>query len=184
VASFFGFAAEGRFAESMHAAAPDEQPWMPSRVDWQSVFFPHAAAGFEQVLSTHWPQSVLPNDGDGGGAASVAAELELVPADVSAAEADDADPVGAVSEAGDASELAAAEDSEAGLSGGLDSPPPQAIQASGTAATRTRAVTGRRGARLMVSDCLARSGIESKHELLPSLPSAPLRGGRYPKFPR
>ena len=174
MASFFGFAAEGKLAESTHDAAPDEQLWIASRVDWQSVFFPHAAAGFEQVLSTHWPQSVLPNDGDGGGADSAAAaELELVPGDVSAAEADDADPVGAVSEAGDASELEAAEDSEAGLSGGLDSPPPQAIHASGTAATRTRAVRGRRGARLMVSDCLARSGIESKHELLPSLPSAP-----------
>ena len=32
-ASFFGFAAVGAVADSMHAAAPDEQPWIPSRVD-------------------------------------------------------------------------------------------------------------------------------------------------------
>jgi hypothetical protein len=117
------------------------------------VFLPQAAKGFAQVLSTHWPQSVLPNVGEGGGAASaVAVALELVEP-MSPAEADDADALGAeVSEVEGPSELAAAEDSEAGLSGGLDSPPPQAAQASGTAAMRTRAVMGRWWARLMVLD--------------------------------
>ena len=32
-ASFFGFAAEGAVAPSMHEAAPDEQPLIESRVD-------------------------------------------------------------------------------------------------------------------------------------------------------
>jgi hypothetical protein len=132
-ASFFGFAAEAGVAESRHAAAPDEQLWMPSRIAWQSVFFPQAASCFAQVLSMHLPQSVLPNDGDGGGAAAVDSELGL---DVSAAAAE-ADSAGAAeSDAAGASELADAELSPAAVSGGLVSPPPHASQARGAATTR------------------------------------------------
>jgi hypothetical protein len=126
---------------------------------------PHAAACFEQVLSTHLPQSVLPNDGGGGAAAAVASELGLLAADVSAAGAEDADAEAlGVSEPVGSAELAAEEVSAAGLSGGLD-PPPHASQASGAATMRTRVVIGRRWARLMVFDCVARSCKESKHEV-------------------
>jgi hypothetical protein len=141
-ASFFGFAAEAGVAESRHAAAPDEQLWMPSRIAWQSVFFPQAASGFAQALSMHLPQSVLPNDGDGAGAAAVASELGLA-LDVSAAAAD-ADSAGAAeSEAAGASELADAELSPAAVSGGLVSPPPHASQARGATATRATVTTER-----------------------------------------
>jgi hypothetical protein len=122
----------------MHAAAPDEQPWIPSRVDWQSVFLPQAASCFAQVLSMHLPQSVLSSVGGGGVLAAVLSELGV---EVSAAGAADADSAGAAeSEAAGASELEDAELSPAGLSGGLDSPPPHA-KASGTEAMRTRVAT-------------------------------------------
>lgn len=99
----------------------------------------------------HLPQSVLPNEGGGGAAAAVDSELGLVALDVSPAEADDPDAagVGAPEPVGSA-ELAAAELSVAGLSGGLDSPP-QASQAAGTTTMRTRAVR-ERWTRLMVLD--------------------------------
>src|ERR1035438_5748044 len=54
-----------------------------------------------------------------------------------------------VSESAGASELADPELSLAGLSAGLDSPPPHASQASGTAAMRKREAMGKRWARLM-----------------------------------
>jgi hypothetical protein len=137
-ASFFGFAAEGSVAESMHVAAADVQSWIPSRAVWQSLFLLQAASCFEQVLSTHLPQSVLLNDGGGGLAAAVDSELGF--SAVSAAGAADSDAAGAAeSEAAGASELAEAELSEAGVSGGLDSPPPQASHAGGTATRRRRA---------------------------------------------
>jgi hypothetical protein len=138
-ASFFGFAAEGSVAESMHVAAADVQSWIPSSAVWQSLFLPQAASCFEQVLSMHLPQSVLLNDGGGGLAAAVDSELGLFSA-VSAAGAADSDAAGAAeSEAAGASELAEAELSDAGVSGGLDSPPPQASHAGGTATRRRRA---------------------------------------------
>ncbi len=129
----------------------------------QSVSLPQAAAGFAHVLSTHWPQSVLPNDGGGGADVAVSAGAALFELDVSA-EAD-ADAAGAgMSAALDSSELAEAELSDAGLSGGLDSPPPHASQGNGTATRRARAVTGRW--RLMMFDCVARNCAESKREVL------------------
>jgi hypothetical protein len=125
---------------------------------------PQAAAGFAHVLSTHWPQSVLPNDGGGGAAAAVSSGAALFE-DVSAAEEADADAAGeGVSAALDSSELVEEELSEAGLSGGLDSPPPHASQGNGTATRRARAVAGRW--RLMVFDGVARNGAESKREVL------------------
>ena len=142
-ASFFGFAAEGSVAESTHVAAADVQSWIPSRADWQSLFLLHAASCFEQVLSMHLPQSVLLSDGGGGLAAAVDSELGLFSA-VSAGAADSDAAGAAESEAAGASELAEAELSEAGLSGGLDSPPPQASQAGGTATRRRRAAMGNR----------------------------------------
>jgi hypothetical protein len=127
------------------------------------VSFPQAASCFAQVLSMHLPQSVLPNDGGGGGAA--AAELGGLALAVSAAGADDADAAApAVSEVAGSAELADAELSGAGLSAGLD-PPPHASQASGTATMRTRVMMGKWWARLMVFDCVARCGAESKHEV-------------------
>jgi hypothetical protein len=141
----------GAVAPSKHEAALPEQPWIESSIDWQSLFLPQAASGFAQVLSTHLPQSVLPNVGGGGVVAAGASELALA-ADVSAAAAEDADAAGlGVSESAGASELADAELSLAGLSAGLDSPPPHASQASGTAAMRKREVMGKRWARLMGS---------------------------------
>jgi hypothetical protein len=125
------------------------------------VFLPQAASGFAQVFSTHFPQSVLANDGAGGGAAAVASAVAVGALGVSAGAAD-AD-AAALSEPAGASELAAeAELSSAGLSGGLVSPPPHASQASGTVTMRTREMRGRVGARLMVVlDCVARRRIES-----------------------
>src|SRR5579884_221299 len=127
---------------------------MVSRVAWQSLFLPQAAASFEHVLSMHLPQSVFANDGAGGGAGAAAAVVSaggLEAAGASAA-ADDAAAAGASDAAGSA-ELAADELCSAlcsaGLSAGLDSPPPQANQPSGTATMRTRAVMGRGWARLM-----------------------------------
>src|ERR1019366_7922718 len=114
---------------------------------WQSLFLPQAASGFAQALSTHVPQSVLPNDG-GGGAAAGASAVALAAG--ASDDAEDADSAGlALSEAGGALELEDAELSSAGLSGGLDSPPPHASQASGTVAIRKRDVMGKRWARLM-----------------------------------
>ncbi len=103
----------------------------------------------------HLPQSVLPRDGEGGGEASFAdselAALPAVEAEVSDVDADDADAAAAgVLEAAGSSELADAELSVAGVSGGLDSPPPHASQASGPEASRTNAVIGRRCAVLML----------------------------------
>jgi hypothetical protein len=160
-----GFAAVGGVADSMHDAAPDEQPWIESRVDWQSVFLPQAASCFLQALSMHLPQSVVPSGGDEGAAAAVLSELGLAAPDVSAA-ADDADSAGAaLSEAAGASELADAELSAEGLSAGLDSPPPHASQASGTATMQKREAMGR--ARLMVFNFVPRSRIESQQEMRP-----------------
>jgi hypothetical protein len=127
----------------MHAAPLCEQLWIVSRVDWQSLSLPQAAACFAQVLSTHLPQSVFPNEGVGGEDAAVDSELGLGAAAVSAgaAEADaaglgvSADPVGSA-------ELVAEALSSAGLSGGLV-PPPHASQAIGNAAKRVRVVMER-----------------------------------------
>jgi hypothetical protein len=144
-ASFFGFAAVGAVAPSMQDAPPDVQLWMESSIDWQSVFLPHAASGFAHALSTQAPQSVLPNVG-GGGAAGAGASV-LAAAGASAV----ADAAALALSASGASELALAEVSDEGVSGGLVSspPPPHASQANGTDATRTSAVTGKRWARLM-----------------------------------
>jgi hypothetical protein len=151
---------------------------MPSRVIWQSLFLPQAAASFEHTLSTHLPQSVLPKEGGGGADAAVVSGLGAGAAGASAAADADAagvevsEPVGPAELAAD--ELSADELWSAGLSGGLD-PPPQANQASGKAAMRTRAVMGRRWSRLIVTACVARSGRDSKQQRHEHAPIAPRR---------
>src|ERR1700732_5211286 len=75
----------------MQPAACVVQPWIPSSVDWQSVFLPHAAACFEHVLSMHLPQSVSPSEGGGGGAAAVALAAGAALLDVSSGADDAAD---------------------------------------------------------------------------------------------
>jgi len=115
-------------------------------------------------LSMHLPQSVLPNVAGGGVGAGVGSEVALGALGASAEDAAAADSAGAgVSEPVGSAELEDAVFSSAGLSGGLD-PPPHASQASGAATVRTRMAMGRLWARLMVFDCVARSGAESKHE--------------------
>lgn len=129
----------------MHETAPDEQECIPSIINRQSPFLPQAAPCFAQVLSMHWPHSVLPRDGAGGGAGAGAA-LAAAGLAVSASGADDADAAGAaVSEPVDFPELAAWVLSDAGVSAGFDSPP-QASQVSEKDTTRTR---GKRWARDM-----------------------------------
>jgi hypothetical protein len=149
VPSFFGFPEAGTFAESRQAAAPlsDPQPWNPSSIDWQSLFFPQAAAGALQVLSMHSPQSLPPNGGaaaGGGVLALVSAggglEEEVSEEDAGAAEAD-------VSSLAGFEESAVEAVSSAGVSGGLD--PPQASHANGTTAQRTRVGMDSRWARVM-----------------------------------
>src|ERR1700730_13624947 len=114
----------------------------------------------------HLPQSVLLNDGGGGVDAAVVSELGVAALGASAAGAADADAAELdVSEPEDelaADELSPDELWSTGLSGGLD-PPPQANQANGAAVMSTRAMVGRRWARLMMGDaCVARYGTESK----------------------
>jgi hypothetical protein len=88
------------------------------------------------------PQSVAPNNGGGGAAGG----LDSAGAALGASAAADADSAGAAdSEAAGSAELVAEELWSAALSGGLDSPP-HANQASGTAATRTKAAIGAREA--------------------------------------
>lgn len=149
VASFFGFAAVGALAESTHPAPPDVQAWTESSITWQSLSLPQAAACFAQLLSTHLPQSVLSNDGVGGGDDAAGSGV-LAGAGVSAADDADADAAEAAeSEAAGSVELPVEAVSLAGLSAGLD-PPPQASQASGTETRRTRVVRGSNLARIMV----------------------------------
>ena len=121
-ASFFGFADDGGVAESMHEAAPDEQLWIESRTDWQSESLPHAFSCFAQVLSTHFAQSVLPNEGAGGGLAAAGSALAVSAGGASAADADSAG--AALSDAAGLSLSLSESLSEAAVSGGLVSPPP------------------------------------------------------------
>ena len=101
----------------------------------------------------HLPQSVVLNAGGGGVDAAVDSVLGLFSGAVSAAGAADSEAAGAAeSEAAGASELEEAELSEAGVSGGLDSPPPQASQKGGMATTRRRAAMGSLRELLMLSD--------------------------------
>jgi hypothetical protein len=152
-ASFFGFAADGSVAESMHVAAAEVQLWIPSSAVEQSLFLPQAASGLAQVLSMHLPQSVLLNAGGGGVDAAVDSGAALFSGAESAAAADDSEAAGAAeSDAAGASELEEALLSEAGVSGGLDSPPPHASQTGGTATTRRRAAMGSLRELLMLFD--------------------------------
>jgi hypothetical protein len=141
--SFLGFGAVGTLIDPTQEDAPEEQLWKLSTIGEQSVFFVHAAAGAVQALSMHWPQSVLPSVGGGGADDAVDSAVALGALDVSDVEADDEEVEGpAMSGAVDAPP-AEAELSDAGLSGGLVSPPPHAIQAGSTATGRTRAVKRR-----------------------------------------
>jgi hypothetical protein len=147
VPSFFGLPEAGTLAESRQEDAPlsEPQPWNPSSIDWQSLFFPHAAACALQVLSMQSPQSLPPNGGAAGGGilalVSAGGGLEEVSEeDAEAAEADVSSPAGF-------EESAVAAVSSAGVSGGLD--PPQASHANGTTAQRTRVGMDSRWARVM-----------------------------------
>jgi hypothetical protein len=166
-ASFLGFAAVGALADSMQPAPPEVQLWIVSSVDWQSLSLPQAAACFAQVLSTHLPQSVLSNDGGGGVDAAVDSEVGAagagagVSADAAGdAEADEPSPV---SEDADSDPLLAEAVSLDGVSGGFE-PPPHASHTAGTEVRRTIVVIGKRLARIMVAECVARCGVETKHE--------------------
>lgn len=156
-ASFFGLAADGGLALSMHDAAPELQPWIESIMAWQSVFFPHAAAGFAHVLSMHLPQSVSPRLGVAGaeGAAADAAgaesELPLVspPDDAGAAVVSEPDESAGAAEEDEEDPPSSDELSSAGVSGGF--PPPHAIHTNGAArrTTAERAVVERGAKRVM-----------------------------------
>jgi len=142
-----GFAPVGVEPEPMQALAPlsDPQEWIASTTLWQSLFLPHAASGFAHVLSTHLPQSLSPNAGAAGAAAAAGADdAGAPPPELSADMSDAALLAGALESDGDAEEaedvsllpLLSLELSSAGVSGGF--PPPQASQARGMAARRTR----------------------------------------------
>src|SRR5580700_5023947 len=118
----------------MQAFALPLQPWMASMTAWQSVFLPHAAAGFAHVLSMHLPQSLSPSAAAGGGAAgALADEAAGAALDVSLAAAEPADAGRSVLDEEsavdgvEAPESSPEELSSAGVSGGL---PAQASQVS------------------------------------------------------
>jgi hypothetical protein len=152
-ASFFGFAAVGSEAPPMHVAAPlsEPQPWNASTVAWQSLFLPHAAAGFAHVLSMHLPQSlslIAGAAGAGGGLLAAAAAVSAVDAAaaLSPVELPPSPPLAAAGSDAPPSPLLA--DSSAGVSGCFE-PPPQAAQIMGRAGMRRRLVTIERGRALM-----------------------------------
>lgn len=152
VASFFGLAPVGSDAASRHAPAPLSEPqlWNASSVDWQSLFFPHAAACFAHVLSMHLPQSLSLIAGGGGVAGALLSAAGALPVSLDApddagAALDDSAAPEAPGSGAEASPLVA---SSAGVSGGFE--PPQAAQTRGTAVTRRRLARRERG-RLMGS---------------------------------
>jgi hypothetical protein len=128
----------------MHVAPPEVHPWTASRLAWQSVFLPHAAAGFAQTLSMQAPQSVPPNGGAAGGELAAEDSAVALGSVFSADGAEDAESAAfADAETSDFSELELEELSSAGLSAGFD-PPPQASQTAGAEANKMSETTRKR----------------------------------------